>query len=77
MVFLVAQSLNGSCVEGFDVALPGQVDGEIGDDGLARPGGSGHQDVIAGFEFGQGPPLDLIQVEIQRLFIQVGQVPGS
>ena len=66
MVFLVAERLDRCGVERLDVALLRQIDGEIGDDGLARAGRRRHQHVAVRLQGLVGLPLELVEFERQR-----------
>lgn len=65
MVFLVAQRFDGGGVEGLDVLFLGQEYCEVGHDGLAGTGGSGHQDVVTILQGGDGLQLEVVQREGQ------------
>ncbi len=63
-VLLVGQRLDRRGVEALEAALQGQVDGELADHGLARPGGRGHQDPVALVQRGARLDLEVVELEV-------------
>ena len=63
-VLLVGQRFDGRGVEALEAAFQGQVDGELPDHGLARPGGRGHQDPVPLVQRGAGPDLEVVELKV-------------
>src|SRR5690606_23043455 len=86
VVLLVGQRLDGGGVEALEALLQGQVDGELADDRLARPGGRRHQHAVARLKRPAGVDLELVELElvmaperpesapIPRVFLKEGRV---
>ena len=66
-VLLVGQRLDGRRVEALAALLEGEVDGELADDRLARPGGRGDQHALARLERLAGLDLEGVEPEVVAL----------
>ena len=63
MVFLVAQRFDRRGVERLDITFLRQIDGEIGNDGLARTRRGGNQHIAVGFQRLIGFHLEIVKLE--------------